>query len=38
MLSYAHVNVSDEDFIKESHRNCLKVLFGRTNHMSYNHG
>jgi len=30
-----HSAVSEEDFVKEPHRNRLNVLIGRTNHMQY---
>jgi hypothetical protein len=33
-----HVAVSDEDFLKEPHRNKLNVIINRTNHMSYHLG
>lgn len=33
-----HENVSDEDFIKEPHRNRLNVLLTRTNHLSNHRG
>lgn len=33
-----HTSVSDEDFVKEPHRNRLNVLVGRTNHMQYHVG
>jgi hypothetical protein len=33
-----HTAVSDEDFVKEPHRNRLNVLVGRTNHLQYHMG
>ena len=33
-----HANVSEEDFVKEPHRNRLNVLMGRTNHLSSHRG
>jgi hypothetical protein len=33
-----HTAVSDEDFIKEPHRNKLNILINRTNHLSYHLG
>jgi len=33
-----HTSVSEEDFVKEPHRNRLNVLVGRTNHMQYHIG
>lgn len=33
-----HTSVSEEDFLKEPHRNRLNVLVGRTNHMQYHIG
>jgi uncharacterized damage-inducible protein DinB len=33
-----HANITDEDFIKEPHRNRLNVLMGRTVHLSYHRG
>ncbi len=33
-----HTAVSDEDFLKEPHRNKLNVIINRTNHMSYHLG
>lgn len=33
-----HTAVSDEDFVKEPHRNRINVLVGRTNHMQYHIG
>jgi hypothetical protein len=33
-----HMAVSDEDFIKEPHRNKLNVIINRSNHMSYHLG
>jgi DinB family protein len=33
-----HMAVSDEDFLKEPHRNKLNVVINRTNHMSYHLG
>ena len=33
-----HTAVSQEDFIKEPHRNRLNVLLSRTNHMAYHLG
>jgi DinB superfamily len=33
-----HMAVSDEDFLKEPHRNKLNVIINRTNHMSYHLG
>ncbi|HEY2580576.1 MAG TPA: DinB family protein [Mucilaginibacter sp.] len=33
-----HANVSEEDFIKEPHRNRLNVLLSRTNHLSNHRG
>ncbi len=33
-----HTAVSEEDFIKEPHRNRLNVVIGRTNHLSHHLG
>jgi hypothetical protein len=33
-----HTSVSEEDFLKEPHRNKLNVLLNRTNHQSYHFG
>jgi DinB superfamily len=33
-----HIAVSDEDFIKEPHRNRLNVLISRGNHLAYHVG
>jgi hypothetical protein len=33
-----HTSVSEEDFVKEPHRNRLNVVVGRTNHMQYHIG
>lgn len=33
-----HASVSEEDFVKEPHRNRLNVLLSRTNHLSYHRG
>ena len=33
-----HASVSEEDFIKEPHRNRLNVVLNRTNHLSYHMG
>ena len=33
-----HTSISDEDFVKEPHRNRLNVLLSRTNHVSYHLG
>jgi hypothetical protein len=33
-----HMAVSDEDFLKEPHRNKLNVIINRTNHLSYHLG
>ncbi len=33
-----HTNVSEEDFVKEPHRNKLNVLISRTNHLDYHIG
>jgi hypothetical protein len=33
-----HTSVSEEDFVKEPHRNRLSVLASRTNHLSYHLG
>ena len=33
-----HTSVSEEDFIKQPHRNRLNVLVSRTNHLSYHRG
>ena len=33
-----HMAVSDEDFLKEPHRNKLNVMINRSNHMSYHLG
>ena len=33
-----HTSVSEEDFIKEPHRNKLNVVVGRTNHLAYHIG
>jgi uncharacterized damage-inducible protein DinB len=33
-----HTSVSEEDFVKEPHRNKLNVLLSRTNHQSYHFG
>lgn len=33
-----HTSVSEEDFIKEPHRNRMNVVIGRTNHLQYHIG
>lgn len=33
-----HASVSEEDFVKEPHRNRFAILLGRTNHLSYHLG
>ena len=33
-----HTSVSEEDFVKEPHRNKLNVMISRTNHVSYHLG
>ena len=33
-----HTNMTDEEFVKEPHRNKLNVLLNRTNHLSYHFG
>lgn len=33
-----HTAVSDEEFLKEPHRNRINVVVGRTNHMQYHIG
>jgi hypothetical protein len=33
-----HTAVSEEDFVKEPHRNRLNVLLSRTNHLAYHFG
>jgi hypothetical protein len=33
-----HTSVSEEEFVKEPHRNRLNVLIGRTNHLQYHMG
>jgi hypothetical protein len=33
-----HTAVSDEDFIREPHRNRINVVIGRTNHLQYHMG
>ncbi|MBA3665793.1 MAG: DinB family protein, partial [Bacteroidetes bacterium] len=33
-----HSSVSQEDFVKEPHRNRLNVVIGRTNHLQYHMG
>ncbi|MDB4890445.1 MAG: hypothetical protein JWL61_2300 [Gemmatimonadetes bacterium] len=33
-----HTAVSDEDFVREPHRNRFSVLLSRTSHMSFHHG
>jgi hypothetical protein len=33
-----HANITEEDFVKEPHRNRLNVLLGRTTHLSYHRG
>ena len=33
-----HASISEEDFVKEPHRNRLNLLMNRTNHMSYHRG
>lgn len=33
-----HTSVSEEDFVKEPHRNRINVVVGRTNHMQYHIG
>ena len=33
-----HTAVSEEDFLKEPHRNRLNVLISRTNHLAYHLG
>jgi hypothetical protein len=35
---HKHTSVSEEDFVKEPHRNRLNVLIGRTNHLQYHMG
>ena len=35
---HRHNSVSDEDFVKEPHRNKLNVLINRTNHLSSHYG
>jgi hypothetical protein len=35
---HKHTSVSEEDFVKEPHRNRLNVVVGRTNHMQYHIG
>lgn len=33
-----HASVSEEDFVKEPHRNRLNVLLSRTSHLAYHRG
>lgn len=33
-----HTVISDEDFLREPHRNRLNVVLSRTNHLSYHQG
>jgi hypothetical protein len=33
-----HTAVSDEDFVREPHRNRYSVLLNRTSHMAFHHG
>src|SRR5882672_8342664 len=33
-----HSSVSEEDFVKEPHRNRLNIIIGRTNHLQYHIG
>jgi hypothetical protein len=33
-----HSSVSEQDFVKEPHRNKLNVMIGRTNHLQYHMG
>lgn len=33
-----HTAVSDEDFVKEPHRNRLSVLLSRNSHLAFHHG
>jgi hypothetical protein len=33
-----HASISEEDFVKEPHRNRLNVLLSRTTHLSYHRG
>lgn len=33
-----HTAISDEDFLREPHRNRLNVVLSRTNHLSYHQG
>jgi hypothetical protein len=33
-----HTSVTEEDFVKEPHRNRLSVVVGRTNHLQYHIG
>jgi hypothetical protein len=33
-----HTSVSEEDFVKEPHRNRINVVVGRTNHLQYHIG
>jgi hypothetical protein len=33
-----HASVSEEDFVKEPHRNRFAILLGRTNHLAYHLG
>jgi DinB superfamily len=33
-----HTSISEEDFLKEPHRNRLNVLVNRTNHLAYHYG
>lgn len=35
---HKHTAVSEEDFVKEPHRNRLNVVIGRTNHLQYHIG
>jgi hypothetical protein len=35
---HKHTSVSEEDFVKEPHRNRINVLVGRTNHLQYHMG
>ena len=33
-----HMSVSEEDFVKEPHRNKLNIIISRTNHLAYHLG
>ncbi len=35
---HRHTSISEEDFVKEPHRNRLNVLVSRTNHLSSHYG